>query len=124
MLVVDDIEVNLSVAEALLSTFAIEPALAMNGETAIDFANDNPCDLIFMYHMMPGMDCIETTRRIRALGGRNERVPIVALTANAIGGVEEMFLQNRMDDFLPKPLELSRLNLCLRKWLPPALIRD
>ncbi|MDR2771788.1 MAG: response regulator, partial [Clostridiales Family XIII bacterium] len=91
VLVVDDIEVNLSVAEALLSTFAIEPTLAMSGETAVNFARDNRYDLIFMDHMMPGMDGIETTHRIRALGGRNETVPIVALTANAIGGVEEMF---------------------------------
>jgi signal transduction histidine kinase len=124
VLVVDDIEVNLSVAEALLSTFAIEPALAMNGEAAVDFARDNHCDLIFMDHMMPGMDGIETTRRIRALGGRNAEVPIVALTANAIHGVEEMFLQNRMDGFLPKPLDISLLNLCLRRWLPPELIEE
>jgi signal transduction histidine kinase/CheY-like chemotaxis protein len=124
VLVVDDIEVNLSVAEALLSTFEIEPTLAMNGEAAIDFARDNRYDLIFMDHMMPGMDGIETTRRIRALGGQNETAPIVALTANAISGVEEMFLQNRMDGFLPKPLELSALNLCLRRWLPPALIEE
>ncbi|MDR2355636.1 MAG: response regulator [Clostridiales Family XIII bacterium] len=124
VLVVDDIEVNLSVAEALLSTFAIKPTLSMNGETAVSLASDNHYDLIFMDHMMPGMDGVETTRRIRALGGRNERVPIVALTANAIGGVEEMFLQNRMDGFLPKPLEFSRLNQCLRRWLPPDLIEE
>jgi signal transduction histidine kinase len=124
VLVVDDIEVNLSVAEALLSAFAIEPTLATSGETALGLARDNCYDLIFMDHMMPGMDGIETTKRIRALGGRSESVPIVALTANAIGGVEEMFLKNRMDGFLPKPLELSRLNLCLRRWLPPALIEE
>jgi CheY-like chemotaxis protein len=77
-----------------------------------------------MDHMMPGIDGIETTLRIRALGGGNETVPIVALTANAISGVEEMFLKNRMDGFLPKPLDLSLLNLCLRKWLPTELIRE
>jgi signal transduction histidine kinase/ActR/RegA family two-component response regulator len=124
VLVVDDIEVNLAVAEALLSTFAIEPTLAPSGEAAINFAKDTLYDLIFMDHMMPGMDGIETTRRIRAPGGRNEKTPIVALTANAIAGVEEMFLKNRMDGFLPKPLEFSQLNLCLRKWLPPALIHE
>jgi signal transduction histidine kinase/CheY-like chemotaxis protein len=124
VLVVDDIDVNLSVAEALLGTFEIEPTLASSGETAVNFANDNRYDLIFMDHMMPGMDGIETTSRIRALGGRNETVPIVALTANAISGVEEMFLENRMDGFLPKPLDIALLNLCLRKWLPADLIKD
>jgi signal transduction histidine kinase/ActR/RegA family two-component response regulator len=124
VLVVDDIEINLSVAEALLSTFEIEPTLAMSGEIAVNLAKDNFYDLIFMDHMMPGIDGVETTRRIRALGGRNESVPIIALTANAISGVEDMFLKSRMNDFLPKPLDLSRLNLCLRKWLPPALIEE
>jgi signal transduction histidine kinase/ActR/RegA family two-component response regulator len=124
VLVVDDIEVNLTVAEALLSTFEIKPTLALSGETAINFAKNKEYDLIFMDHMMPGMDGVETTRRIRALGGRNETAPIVALTANAISGVEEMFLKNRMDGFLPKPLDLSLLNLCLRKWLPSALISE
>jgi signal transduction histidine kinase/CheY-like chemotaxis protein len=124
VLVVDDIDVNLAVAEALLSTFEIEPTLALSGEAAINLAKDNEYDLIFMDHMMPGIDGVETTRRIRALGGRNETIPIVALTANAISGVEEMFLKNRMDGFLPKPLDLSLLNLCLRKWLTPVLIRE
>jgi signal transduction histidine kinase len=124
ILIVDDIEVNLAVAEALLSTFEIEPTLALSGEAAIGFAEANSYDLIFMDHMMPGLDGIETTLRIRALGGRNETVPIVALTANAISGVEEMFLKNRMDGFLPKPLDLALLNLCLRKWLPPELIKE
>jgi CheY-like chemotaxis protein len=124
VLVVDDIDVNLAVAEALLSTFEIEPTLALSGEAAINLAKDNAYDLIFMDHMMPGLDGIETTGRIRALGGRNETTPIVALTANAISGVEEMFLKNRMDAFLPKPLDLSLLNLCLRKWLPPELISE
>jgi signal transduction histidine kinase/CheY-like chemotaxis protein len=124
VLVVDDIEVNLSVAEALLSAFEIEPTLALNGETAIDLAKSNHYDLIFMDHMMPGMDGVETTQRIRALGGHNETVPIVALTANAISGVEDMFLENRMDGFLPKPLDISLLNLCLRKWIPAGLIKE
>jgi signal transduction histidine kinase/ActR/RegA family two-component response regulator len=124
VLVVDDIEVNLAVAEALLSTFEIEPTLAANGEAAINLAKENRYDLIFMDHMMPGIDGIETAHRIRALGEWNEKVPIVALTANAISGVEDMFLKNRMDGFLPKPLDISLLNICLRKWLPTDLIED
>jgi CheY-like chemotaxis protein len=122
VLVVDDIDINLSVAEALLSTFDITPDLAAGGSEAIELAGRNRYDLIFMDHMMPGMDGLESTRRIRGLGGWNERVPIVALTANAIHGVEAMFLLNKLDDFLSKPIDFSDLNTCLRKWLPPDKI--
>jgi CheY-like chemotaxis protein len=124
ILVVDDIEINLSVAEALLGTFGIIPELAMGGIEAIELANENRYDIIFMDHMMPEMDGLESTRRIRELGGNNEYVPIIALTANAIHGVKDIFLSNRLDDFLPKPLDFSELNRCLRKWLPPSIIRD
>ena len=68
------------------------------------------------------MDGLETTKRIRALGDWNSKVPIVALTANAIAGVDQMFLDNCLDDFLPKPLDLISLNLCLRRWLPLHLL--
>jgi CheY-like chemotaxis protein len=124
ILVVDDIEINLSVAEALLSAFGIEPDLAIRGADAVELASRKRYDLIFMDHMMPEMDGLETTSRIRELGGWNGVVPIVALTANAINGVEEMFLMNRLNDFLPKPLDFTDLNLCLRKWLPAELIRE
>ena len=61
---------------------------------------------------------------IRKLGGWNDKVPIVALTANAITGVSQMFLENRLDDFLPKPIDIASLNLCLRKWLPLSVMED
>ena len=124
ILVVDDIDINLSVAEALLSTFGITPDLALSGEEAIALAKDNRYDIIFMDHMMPEMNGLEATQHIRKLGGWNDEAPIVALTANAIMGVEQMFLDNRMDDFLPKPLSISALNLCLRKWLPPGIMHE
>ena len=117
ILIVDDIDINLSVAEALLSTFEIVPDLAMSGKEAIEFAEKKRYDMIFMDHMMPEMDGIETTTRIRGLGGWNDEVPIVALTANAITGMEQVFLENRMDDFLPKPVNINALNICLKKWL-------
>ena len=116
VLVVDDIEINLDVAKALLSAFEIVPDLAQSGKEAIELAKGKRYDIIFMDHMMPEMDGLETTRFIRGLGGWNSEVPIVALTANAIRGVEQMFLENQFDDFLPKPLELESLSLCLRKW--------
>ena len=118
ILVVDDIDINLTVTEALLSAFEILPDLAQSGKDAIEFATKNRYDMIFMDHMMPEMDGLETTRRIRDLGGWNGDVPIIALTANAISGVDQLFLSNRLDDFLPKPLDIKALNRCLRKWLP------
>ena len=123
-LVVDDIDINLSVAEALLSTFGIVPDLALSGKEAISLARENRYDLIFMDHMMPEMNGLETTMHIRELGGWNDEVPIIALTANAIMGVEKMFLDNRMDDFLPKPLSIAMLNVCLRKWLPAEMVNE
>ena len=124
VLVVDDMETNLSVAEVVLEIFEIVPDLAESGPEAIFLARNKKYDMIFMDHMMPEMNGIEATRRIRELGGHNATVPIVALTANAIKGTEEMFLSNMMDDILPKPIELEALNICLRKWLSPQIILE
>ena len=122
VLVVDDIEINLSVVEAMLSLFKIVPDTALSGVEAISRANGKKYDIIFMDHMMPGMDGVEATKIIRTNKGMNNDTAIVALTANAVNGMEEMFLANRFDDFLPKPLEFASLNLCLRKWLPENLV--
>jgi len=122
VLVVDDIEINLAVAEAMLGAFAIEPVSVYSGPEAIRAAAKHEFDIIFMDHMMPEMDGVEATLQLRALGGWCTTVPIIALTANAINGMEEMFLKNQFDDYLPKPLDLATLNICLRKWLPQNLI--
>ena len=124
VLVVDDMETNLTVAEIMLDIFDIFPDLASSGKEAVDLAKINEYDLIFMDHMMPEMDGVETTNNIRNLGGNNEKVPIVALTANAVKGVDKMFIENRLDDILLKPLDFTALNLCLRKWLPARIIKE
>jgi len=124
ILVVDDIETNLTVAEVMLDIFEIAPAFAHSGQEAIEFAKNNDYDIIFMDHMMPEMDGLEATLHIRGLGGKNADVPIIALTANAIKGTEQMFLSNGLDDILLKPLEFEELNLCLRKWLPSDIIEE
>ncbi|MCL2293241.1 MAG: ATP-binding protein, partial [Spirochaetes bacterium] len=123
ILVVDDIEINLDVAGAMLEEFKITPAFALSGFQALELANSNNYDIIFMDHMMPELDGLETTRLIRELGGWNEKVPVIALTANAIDGMDKVYLQNQMNDYLFKPLVISNLNLCLRKWLPPEKIK-
>jgi len=122
ILVVDDMDTNLIVAESMLEIFDIIPDLAQSGEEALVLAARKDYDIIFMDHMMPGMDGLEATSRIRNLGGVNARVPIVALTANVIKGAVEMYTGGGMNDFLPKPMELEALNICLRKWLPSGLI--
>jgi len=123
VLVVDDMETNLTVAEVMLEIFDIFPDVASSGEAAVNMASINQYDIIFMDHMMPGMDGIEATAKIRAMGGHNSSVPIIALTANAIKGAEEMFIAGGLNDMLPKPLEHKALNECLQKWLPPHIIQ-
>jgi len=124
VLVVDDMETNLTVAEIMLDIFGIQPELAHSGKEACELAQKNEYHLIFMDHMMPDMDGTEATQVIRALGEYNAQVPIVALTANAIKGTEQLFFTHGMNDLLPKPIELSALNLVLRKWLPSELITE
>jgi signal transduction histidine kinase/CheY-like chemotaxis protein len=118
VLVVDDIEINLELTQAMLDGFDIGADLASKGEIALELVRKNTYDLIFMDHMMPGMDGVETTQRIRELGGEYANIPIIALTANVINGAETMFLENKFNDFLAKPIEFASLNRCLRKWLP------
>jgi signal transduction histidine kinase len=124
VLVVDDIEINLELTEAMLESFDIRADLAAKGSAAIELVQQNSYDIIFMDHMMPEMDGIETTRRIRALEGALRDVPIIALTANVINGAETMFLENRFNGLLSKPIEFASLNACLRKWLPVEKIRE
>ncbi|MDR1663850.1 MAG: response regulator [Clostridiales bacterium] len=122
VLVVDDIDINLSVAEELLSIFDIKPDLAQSGEEALRKAREKEYDIIFMDHMMPQMDGMEATRYIRKMGGSRAAVPIIALTANIISGMDQLYLENGMNDFLPKPLEIPALSACLSKWLPARVM--
>lgn len=124
LLVVDDIEINLTVVEAMLSSFGIVPDLTQRGADALEMVQENRYDLIFMDHMMPDMDGVEATRRVRLLDEWNQKVPIIALTANAISGMEQMFMENQFDGFLPKPLDMAALNRCLRRWLSQTLIQE
>ncbi len=117
-LVVDDNDINLIIAETLLVDYGIRVVTALSGKEALATLESDSFDIIFMDHMMPDLDGVETTKLIRAQENGNCRtVPIVALTANAISGVKEMFIDNGMNDFLSKPLELSELEAILVKWL-------
>jgi signal transduction histidine kinase/ActR/RegA family two-component response regulator len=124
ILVVDDIEINLDVAEAMLASFDIHTELAQKGSVAIEMVQKTTYDIVFMDHMMPEMDGIETTKRIRELGEPFKKIPIIALTANVINGAEAMFLENQFDGFLSKPIDFASLNHCLRQWLPGEKIHE
>ena len=121
VLIVDDINTNLKVVEGLLLPYKIQVDLCKNGLTAIEMAKSEYYDVVFMDHMMPEMDGIEAAARIRALGNMDpyyKKIPIVALTANAVSGTREMFYANGFDDFLPKPIDTIQLNAILEKWIP------
>ena len=119
VLIVDDNEVNLSVASGLMKTFhGIHAELALSGPEAVDKAKNTPYDLIFMDHMMPGMDGVEAARLIRALGERYASIPIIALTANAMAGIKDMLMASGLNDFLAKPIIKMDLAEILYKWVP------
>ncbi|MDR2575026.1 MAG: response regulator [Treponema sp.] len=121
ILVVDDIITNLNVAKGLLSPYGTQITLCKSGMMALDAIKNNRFDVIFMDHRMPDMDGVETTHRIRALGDEEpyyKNVPIIALTADAVSGIKEMFLQNGFNDFLSKPIDTIKLDSILEKWIP------
>ena len=121
ILVVDDINTNLKVAQGLLLPYKVHTDLCKSGAEAIRSVKSGRYDLVFMDHKMPEMDGVEATHHIRGLAGEDpyyKNLPIVALTANAVSGTREFFLENGFDDFLSKPIDTVKLNLILEKWIP------
>lgn len=122
ILVVDDNAINLTVVQGLLRPLNMNIETALSGMSAVAKITDKRYDIIFMDHMMPEMDGIETTRVIRRMLGANGQVPIIALTANAVDGTKELFISEGMNDFVAKPIELRVIVSKLRKWLPKEKI--
>ena len=123
VLIVDDVMLNLQVAKGLLEVMKMQIDTAESGQEAIDLTLQNHYDLILMDHMMPGMDGIAATRAIRELADTTgdsyyKKVPILALTANALSGMREKFLQEGMQDYISKPVEEKTLVDAVTKWLP------
>ena len=123
ILVVDDNSVNLTVVQGLLNPLDMRIETALSGKEAVNKIINKKYDIIFMDHMMPEMDGVETTRVIRRMLGENGQVPIIALTANAVDGTRELFLSEGMDDFVTKPIELRIIISKLKKWLPKEKIK-
>ncbi len=123
VLIVDDNAVNLSIAEGLLEPLKMKIQTALSGKEAIERISDHKFDIIFMDHMMPEMDGIETTRIIRRFHEEYNEIPIIALSANAVGGTREMFLSEGMNDFVSKPIEVGALIAKVKQWLPVEKIQ-
>jgi signal transduction histidine kinase/DNA-binding response OmpR family regulator len=121
VLVVDDVTTNLDVAKGMLKPYGMKIDCVTSGQQAIDAVRSEKVkyNAIFMDHMMPEMDGIETVRRIREDIGTEyaKTVPIIALTANAIIGNEEMFISKGFQAFLPKPVDITRLDAIVREFV-------
>lgn len=123
-LVVDDEEMNLVVARGILNNYGILVDTCLSGMEAVEQCLEVSYDLIFLDHMMPGMDGVETLKQIRTLKeGIYENLPIIALTANAISGAREMFKGEGFTEFVPKPIERPVLERVLRHVLPEQSIQ-
>lgn len=117
VILVDDNRINLIVASKLLNKYGIQPLSVQSGAECIEkLKEDSDVDLILMDYMMPEMDGIEATQIIRSTFEKH--IPIVALTADAIAGMDEEFKKAGMDDYLSKPIDIEKLVEILARWLP------
>ncbi len=122
-LVVDDEPMNLMVAQGILRDYRMTVKTAGSGMEAIEICEKETFDLIFLDHMMPEMDGVETMKRLRRLRpDAEEPLTVIAFTANAVSGAREMFLQEGFDEFVSKPIEDLELERVLRKVLPKSSI--
>ena len=122
ILVVDDNEMNQRIVCDLLKRYAISADAANDGWQALKMVKEKAYDLVFMDHMMPGIDGVETMQRMREMGESYRKLPIIALTANAILGVREEMIQLGFHDYLSKPLDIFDLEKALLKYLPESCI--
>ncbi len=123
-LAVDDEEMNLVVAKGVLGSYGIEVDTCLSGKEAIARCSSVSYDIIFLDHMMPGFDGVETLKRIREIrNGVYQDLPVIALTANTVSGAREMFHSEGFTEFVPKPIERTVLERVLRKVLPKSCIQ-
>ncbi|MGN0437195.1 MAG: ATP-binding protein [Lachnospiraceae bacterium] len=122
VLVVDDVLMNLKVFQALLKDTGINVDICMSGKEAITCAQKKHYDIIFMDHMMPNMDGIETFKNMKAIDTQNNDTPVVMLTANAISGVKDMYIKEGFVDYITKPVKIETLESVIIKYLPKERI--
>ena len=121
ILVVDDNEMNLKVVQGLLKETQIKIDVARGGKECLDMLANNKYHLLMLDHMMPGMNGLSTIRRIRA-NGFDDNMPIVALTANAVSGAKDTYLDYGFSDYLSKPITSAALESALYRLLPKSML--
>ena len=125
ILVVDDADMNLKVVRGLLKQTRAQVDLALSGKFALELAREKKYDIIFLDHMMPEMDGVETFKQMQKMFTFEKAgTPVVMLTANAIIGAKEMYLKEGFTDYLTKPVREIQLLEMLRKYLPKELIKN
>ena len=122
ILIVDDNNINLKVAKGLIEPLKMNVETADSAAKAIEMVSQKQYDIVFMDHMMPEVDGVEATHIIRRMIPSYKDTPIIALTANAVSGAKEMFINEGMSDFVAKPIELKNMVSSIRKWLPQEKI--
>lgn len=122
ILVVDDNAVNISVVRGILKKSGVQADKALSGAECLDKVSKNHYDIILMDHMMPGMDGIETFKKIKQLKNIKTDIPCIALTANAVSGSREQYLAAGFTDYLAKPVDIDELYRMLKEYLPKELI--
>ncbi len=124
ILFVDDNDMNLVVVKGLLKNTEIKIDTAASGMKCIDMVKQKKYDMIFMDHMMPEMDGIETFNILKEMkDNKSIKAPVIALTANAVVGAREMYISNGFTDYISKPIKSSVIENIIRKYLPKELVR-
>ena len=118
ILIVDDTPMNLKVAKALMKKLCVVPDLASGGQACIDMVKEKHYDVILMDHMMPEMDGVETLDVLTRSNLLPADTAVIALTANAISGAREMYIEAGFKDYLSKPIDPSELEHILETYLP------
>ncbi len=125
VMIVDDNSMNLMVFRSLLKRTRIHIDMAQSGDECLELSCDKKYDIIFLDHMMPSKDGIETLHELRAMEKNpNLDTPIICLTANAISGAREQYLEAGFDDYLTKPIDSSKLEEMIMRYLPQEKIKD
>ena len=120
VLVVDDNEMNLAVAKGLLKRTQVQVTTASGGSACLGLLEKETFDLIFLDHMMPEIDGIETLHEMRK---RGIKTPTIALTANAISGVRDMYLSEGFEDYMAKPIDGLKMERLMRDYLPAGKLK-
>ena len=123
VLVVDDVAMNCKVFCGLLKESGIDIHTASSGMEALEFCKYNKYDLIFMDHRMPIMDGVECLHRLREMDTPNKDTQVIVLTANAISGMREMYLEEGFADYITKPIEVEQLENMFRVHVPQLVVK-